>query len=120
MGFSTHSVKYVVIVSIYTSFMLIAVVFHREPLSSDKLIICYEAKQAYMIFWKILLPRTQKTGLLCLISKDKAVFWEYKLSNLEFCVGDDATRYPRVGGAVHASVQDILAPMIDASTRGAS
>lgn len=43
------------------------------------------------------------------------MFWEDKLSNLKFRVGDDATRYPRVGSAIQASVQDILAPMIGAS-----
>lgn len=37
------------------------------------------------------------------------------MSNLELRVGDDATGYPRIGSAIQASVQDILAPTIDAS-----
>jgi hypothetical protein len=45
------------------------------------------------------------------------MFWEDKLSNLELCVGDDTTGYPRIGSAIQASVQDILAPMIDTSIR---
>jgi hypothetical protein len=45
-----------VIVPIYASFVLIAIVFHWEPLASGKWVIRYEAKKAYMMFWKIFLP----------------------------------------------------------------
>lgn len=40
------------------------------------------------------------------------MLWEDKLSNLELRIGDDATRYPRIGSAIQASVQNIFAPMI--------
>lgn len=42
---STHSVKYVVIVPIYAPFMLIAIIFHWEPLTSGKWVIRYKAKK---------------------------------------------------------------------------
>lgn len=45
------------------------------------------------------------------------MFWEDKLPNLELRVGDDTPGYPRIGSAIQASVQDILAPTIDASMR---
>lgn len=45
------------------------------------------------------------------------MFWEDKLSNLELRVGDDATGYPRIGSAIQAPVQNILAPIMDTSIR---
>jgi hypothetical protein len=35
----THSVKDVIVVAVHASFMLIAIVFHREPLSGGERIV---------------------------------------------------------------------------------
>lgn len=56
MTFGTHGVKYVIIVAIYTPFVLIAIIFQWEPLSSGKWGIRHEARKTYMMFWKVLFP----------------------------------------------------------------
>lgn len=56
MVLGTHGVKYVVIVAIYTPFVLISVIFHWEPLSSGKCNVSHEVRRTYMMFWNILLP----------------------------------------------------------------
>lgn len=56
MAMSTHGIKYVVIVTIYTPFVFIPIVFHWEPLSSGEWNIRHEGRHTYMVFWKILFP----------------------------------------------------------------
>ena len=106
----TYSIEHMVEVPIDASHIFISIIFHRQPLPKNQHQEIIQKSKTYMILWQIFLPRPDIPGCNTIIRHVMTVLWQYKLTDLQFSVGDDTARDACITGSIEATIEDIFTP----------